>query len=98
MWSRHSPLHLQNSPPITGLDIRCLDRLCPQPLVTPGHKLTVHLPEGEGELYDLRADPEERVNLWRQAGQQELARRLLCQLLRGRAGLEAPVTPRAAYA
>ncbi len=34
-------------------------------VVTDRHKLTLHLPGGDGELYDLASDPQECRNLWR---------------------------------
>jgi hypothetical protein len=39
-------------------------RLSYAPLVTARHKLTVHRDTGDGELFDLDADPGEVHNLW----------------------------------
>ncbi|MGH8700473.1 MAG: sulfatase/phosphatase domain-containing protein, partial [Burkholderiales bacterium] len=33
-------------------------------LVTARHRLTVYEEDGQGELYDLEADPDELDNLW----------------------------------
>jgi len=47
------------------------------------YKLTVHFNQDYGELYDLKDDPEEYVNLWNKPEHQELKQILLLQFLHG---------------
>ena len=46
---------------------------------TRDHKIVVYHGVDDGELYDLRSDPGEFTNLWRDAGSAELRERLLKQ-------------------
>jgi arylsulfatase A-like enzyme len=52
----HPSVVIENDDPTTGLQARAL--------VTPTHRLTVYPGTGEGELFDLAADPGEHVNRW----------------------------------
>lgn len=82
---------------------RVSDRLYLKTLVTERHKLTIHLrgdggrSAGDGEFYDLVADPGERVNRWTR-GPDDEAGALLWALLADQCGLEPPPPPRLAYA
>ncbi len=51
-------------------------------LVTARHRLTVYEEHGEGELYDLQADPDELDNLWEAPGQAATRSALLHSLAR----------------
>ncbi len=77
---------------------RVSDRLYVKTVITDRHKLTVHLPGDEGELYDMEADAAEEVNLWSNPAHGDLARHMLCTLLAADAALEPPAPPRSAYA
>lgn len=51
---------------------------------TKTHKLVLHHPNNEGELYDLQTDPQERDNLWDNAGHMDvklLMMELMCRRL-----------------
>jgi arylsulfatase A-like enzyme len=50
-------------------------------LITPDHHITVYAGECYGELYDLRSDPRQVVNLWDDPGAQSLKRDLQARLL-----------------
>lgn len=50
-------------------------------LVTGRHKLTVHFNQPYGELYDLKEDPAELVNLWDHPECRELKQELLLRFL-----------------
>jgi arylsulfatase A-like enzyme len=67
----HPNVVIENDDPTTGLQARAL--------VTPGHRLTVYPGTGEGELFDLAADPGEHVNLWSECP--ELRAKLTAELL-----------------
>lgn len=45
-------------------------------------KIVVYLDEDDGELYDLKADPDERNNLWQEPGLRELRDRLAGETLK----------------
>lgn len=47
---------------------------------TDGWKYVARTPDGPFELYDMKADPQERVNLYRQHGMEEIQARLARQL------------------
>ena len=64
---------IENDDPCTGLRVRCL--------VTDTHRLTVYPGTGEGELFDLRADPWELHNLWNSPTSADLKSRLVSRLL-----------------
>ncbi|GGD80842.1 sulfatase family protein [Paenibacillus nasutitermitis] len=51
-------------------------------LRTETHKLIVHGPDPEGELYDLREDPQERFNLWNDAASAGVKLQLMERLCR----------------
>lgn len=80
------------------VDNRVSDRLRVLTRVGPRHKVTVHLPGGEGELYDLETDPGEMVNLWAEPTRAGLARDLAADLLAAMGTLEGPLPPRVGYA
>lgn len=64
--------------------IECVDdpaKLRLKTLVTPDHKLTWYCRQPYGELYDLRADPGEKVNLWDDPASLGERARLLGRLL-----------------
>ena len=45
------------------------------------HKLVYYIGQAEGELYDLRQDPDELYNRWSDAGHAEVKNRMLARLL-----------------
>ena len=53
---------------------------------TRTHKLTIEVSSGEGELYDLRNDPHEMRNLWKDPGY-ATERRRLEDLIKARPGM-----------
>ena len=69
----HDSVVIENDNPATGFRIRSL--------ITPRYRLTVYPGTGDGELFDLAADPNELVNLCdrteAQAVRQELVEKLL---------------------
>lgn len=62
------------------------------------YKLTVHLGDEDGELYDLEADPAEVNNLWRDPTAHDLRERLLRALLFAEMAQEPMPMPRVAPA
>jgi len=62
------------------------------------HKITVHFNKPYGELYDLKADPGELVNLWDAPQAQELKAELLLKFLHADMAIEAMPMPRVACA
>ena len=67
-------------------------------LVTDCHKLTVYLDRDYGELFDLKADPAERENLWNSPEAADLRADLIRRLLFAEMRKEAMPTPRTASA
>lgn len=55
----HPNIVIENDDPTTGLLARAV--------VTQNHRLTVYPGTGQGELFDLEADPGERHNLWQES-------------------------------
>jgi arylsulfatase A-like enzyme len=64
---------IENDDPTAGFRVRAL--------VTPTHRLSIYPGTADGELFDLRADPDERYNLWYRPAEQELRARLVKELL-----------------
>ena len=63
-------------------------------LRTDTHKICVYHGIESGELYDLRADPEERQNLWDDPGSASLRARLLKQAFDASVFTMDPLPPR----
>ncbi len=67
------------------LPVRCGVALDLRTVRTRGHKLTMEMTSGEGELYDLFNDPDEMQNLWGDPGHAAERRRMV-ELLSARPG------------
>ena len=67
------------------LPLRCGVDLDLRTVRTRTHKLTIEMSSGEGELYDLRNDPHEMRNLWKDPGY-ATERRRLEDLIKARPG------------
>ena len=67
-----------------------------QSFITDRHKLIVYRDSGQGELYDLIADPDQYVNLWDR--QPALRCELLLKFARATMQKEGKVNPRVAFA
>lgn len=52
-------------------------------LITERYKMTVHYRRDYGEMYDLEADPQERVNVWEHPDYQAIKQQLLLDFLYG---------------
>ncbi len=75
---------VENDDPTMGFRVRCL--------VTDHYRLTVYPGMDEGELFDLRNDPNELRNLWSQPASQARRHELTAKLLDAYA-LETPLHP-----
>jgi arylsulfatase A-like enzyme len=75
---------IENDDPTMGFRVRAL--------VTDRYRLTVYPGTGEGELFDLRDDPDELQNLWASAEHRALRHDLTARLLDAYA-LETPLQP-----
>jgi uncharacterized sulfatase len=52
-----------------------------QMLVTRGHKLVAYMDTTQGELYDMRKDPDQYENLWNRPEHENLKREMLIRLI-----------------
>jgi arylsulfatase A-like enzyme len=68
-----------------------------QTLVTKEHKLVVYRDEDCGELYDLKADPDQYRNLWNEPEALKLRSELLVRLARLHMEREGRVVPRVGF-
>lgn len=50
-------------------------------LVTRGHKLVAYMDTTQGELYDMRKDPDQYQNLWSRQEHENLKRAMLIRLI-----------------
>jgi len=75
---------IENDDPTTGYRVRSL--------VTPTHRVTVYPGTGQGELFDLVADPWELHNLWSRPDCRSLRDNLVARLLDAYA-LDTPLFP-----
>lgn len=66
--------------------------------ITEQYKITIHYNRDYGELYDLKNDPNEIVNLWDHADRQSLKQDLLLKFLYGEMAKEPMPMPRIAGA
>ncbi|OPZ81541.1 MAG: hypothetical protein BWY76_02997 [bacterium ADurb.Bin429] len=64
---------IENDDPTSGYRVRTL--------VTATHRLSIYPGTDDGELFDLRGDPDELNNLWYRPEEQELRARLVKELL-----------------
>ena len=67
-------------------------------LVTDTHKLVVYMDEPWRELFDLKADPNQYVNLWDSPEHQPLKAELIMDLMSEIMACEAKGQPRVSYA
>jgi hypothetical protein len=89
--SQLATLRGETKSPREAAIVECIDdprKIRLKTIVTTNRKLTWHCGQNFGELYDLAADPREKVNRWGDARYAADQSRLLSQILEGLQPLE----------
>ena len=82
----------------TLVECQATERIYQQTFITDGYKLVLYRDSDDAELYDMREDPDQYVNLWRRPGDEALKRELLHRVARANMQREGRVTPRRSFA